>query len=503
MDAILEFVSKISFLDVPIGVYVVAPSGEILACNRPVREMLGLPPEGPVNASLASYYADPQQRAKLLEKAAAAEENGSYLQNEIIPLRAGGRELYVEDNCKPVRDPATREIIGYLGCLVDVTEEYQAGQREGMLQNRVEELTFDIGRILHANTSTLLMAQQTLDGVAEALSQRRLNELIATPPEDMDDQLLKEGVTLANALENLVRSVDPGRRAQALTESQWERLESKIEPLRQTRELIPDMEMRVPALRSVAHEIVVLCQEIKGATLPREQLREVVRASARLESTACLIDVLLSRMAIIQMDSTLRSLRDFITSDIRVQEPKKRMSVRQLTEQAITQMAEFARTSRVEIQRRERDYDAQVEGIERDLVRALANLLHNAIKYSWRRDRSRMPWITVRTYAQDGMACIEFENWGVAIAQEEIENGLIFQIGYRGKWAKDRGRLGTGIGLTDAKRTALAHQGDLRVASRPANPGWVRPDATDYYSQPFITTVTFCIPALAKERTRP
>ncbi|CAG1004018.1 partial Sensor histidine kinase CusS, partial [Gammaproteobacteria bacterium] len=216
-------------------------------------------------------------------------------------------------------------------------------------------------------------------------------------------------------------------------------------------------------------------------------------------SSACLIDILMTLAAIIQMDSTLRSLRDFITADVRKHEERKRLSLKHLIEQAITHMIEFAKSSRVDIVRKERDFDAEVEGIERDLVRALQNLLHNAIKYSWRRDRARAPWITIRAYARDQFACVEFENWGVAISQEEIDNALIFQLGYRGKWSKDRGRLGTGIGMTDAKRVAQDHRGDVLVTSRPAVSGAHRADDLDYYSQPFITTVTFCLPQVGKQ----
>ncbi|MEW5717706.1 MAG: HAMP domain-containing sensor histidine kinase, partial [Chloroflexota bacterium] len=358
----------------------------------------------------------------------------------------------------------------------------------------VEELTFDIGRILHANTGTLLMAQQTLDGVAEALGQRAIKELIAAPLEERDEQLIKQAALLANTIDKLAQATEPERRCQALSDAKWNALTDKIAPLRQARDLIPGVEMRAPALRSTAHQITMLCQDMTPGVLSRELVRDVLRAAAQLENSACLVDVLMTRTAIIQMDSTLRSLRDFITADIRVYEPKKQLSVKQLTDQAITQIVEFARSSRVEIVRRDRDFDTHVEGIERDLVRALSNLLHNAIKYSWRRDRAKAPWVTVRTYAREGIVCIEFENWGVPIAQEEIEQGLIFQLGYRGKWSKDRGRLGTGIGLTDAKRTAQTHYGDLRVASRPSNPGWIQPDDPTFYNQPFVTTVTFCIP---------
>lgn len=492
--SVAELEQRTSFLDLPIGVYVVAPDGRFVACNRSVRSLLNLPLEGPVDASLADFYADPSLRDGLLRQAIAADEKGSFIEKAIIALRVGDREIYVEDYCRPLKSPNTYEITGYLGCLVDITVEHQAAQHESVLKGRVEELAFDIGRILHANTSTLLMAQQTLDGVAEALAQRELRDVISTPTEELDEQLVREAQNLAGMLEKLVQSSEPERRLKALSEAQWENLQSKIAPLRQMRDLIPEMEMRVPALRSAAHQIIVILQSAAIGTLPREPVREVLRAATRVEGSACLIDVLLSRLAIIQMDSTLRSLRDYVTSDIRTHEESKCLSARQLVDQAISHVAEFAKSSRVDIVRRDRDNETLVEGVERDLVRALANLLHNAIKYSWRRDKSRTPWVTVRLYNREGLTYFEFENWGVPIAQEEIENGLVFQLGYRGKWSKDRGRLGTGIGLTDAKRTAETHHGKVVVTSRPANPGWVRPDAAEYYNQPFITTVTLCIP---------
>ena len=493
-----DLITQFSFLDMPIGVYVVAPDGHFVAYNRPVREMLHLLGDNDMNASLAQFYADPRARGDILKKAIEAEERGGHLEKEILVLRVAGRELYVEDYCKPLRDPATREIVGYVGCLVDVTEEHEIAKHEGELQNKVAELTFDIGRVLHANTSTLLMAQQTLDGAAEALSRRPLKDVLALSLEDVDEQLIHEAEHLANAIEKFANAVEPERRLKALSEAQWANLTAKISPLRRVSEMLSGMEMRSSALRRTAHEILLVCQSIAPGAVPRELTRDVLRVAAQVESSACLIDIMMTRAAIIQMDSTLRSLRDFITADVRKHEERKRLSLKHLIEQAITHMIEFATSSRVDIVRKERDFDAEVEGIERDLVRALQNLLHNAIKYSWRRDRARAPWITVRTFARDQFACVEFENWGVPISQEEIDNALIFQLGYRGKWSKDRGRLGTGIGMTDAKRVAQEHRGDVLVASRPAVPGAHRADAPDYYNQPFITTVTFCLPQVGK-----
>ena len=131
---------------------------------------------------------------------------------------------------------------------------------------------------------------------------------------------------------------------------------------------------------------------------------------------------------------------------------------------------------------------------EHDLVRALANLIHNGIKYTWRRERAQRSWVTIRSTISEGMVDLVVENWGVPIAREELDRDLVFQIGYRGKWSTDRGRSGTGIGLSDARRVAENHDGELLVESRPAAAGRHDPDSPGYYQQPFLTTVTLRLP---------
>src|SRR5262249_1592140 len=154
--------------------------------------------------------------------------------------------------------------------------------------------------------------------------------------------------------------------------------------------------------------------------------------------------------AVLQMDVTLRSLRDYLTSGMH-ESHRERFSVREVLEQAIQQLADYSRNSRVEIVWRQREDNAFVFGNRRDVTRALSNILHNAIKYTWRRDRSRAPWVKVTTTREAREIVIAIENWGVPIEREELEKELIFQLGYRGRQAHDRGRLGTGIGLTDAR----------------------------------------------------
>jgi len=223
-------------------------------------------------------------------------------------------------------------------------------------------------------------------------------------------------------------------------------------------------------------------------------VRDALRIALDLQRLLCFLDVQMTRTTVVQMDFTLRALRDFITAEVRPPDVPLRLSVTALVQESIAQLAEFARISNVEIQWR-RGPPLFVRGSERELLRALSNLLHNAIKYSWQRERANAPWVAIRSEARDdAMAAIEFETWGVPITPDEIEEGLIYQMGYRGKWSTDRGRLGTGIGLTDAQRVAQAYGGDVRVESKPATGTSLSHDDAAYYRHPFLTRVTLLLP---------
>jgi signal transduction histidine kinase len=98
--------------------------------------------------------------------------------------------------------------------------------------------------------------------------------------------------------------------------------------------------------------------------------------------------------------------------------------------------------------------------------------------------------VIIHAYAEAEQAHVMFENFGVPIQADEIQNGLIFQFGYRGSLSGDRGRLGTGIGLTDALNTARLHGGDIKVESTSARHG----APPDDYTAPYITKVTLSLP---------
>lgn len=362
------------------------------------------------------------------------------------------------------------------------------------LARRAQELLTDIGQVLHANTTLLVMTKQTLLATAEALGAETAQDNTLPDVQEFDEQLLALAARMESAVRQLLESVPAERRLDVLPAAQWEQLARDAALVRDIRERVPVAELRVPTLRKIAHGLVQFCRANASGKFAREPLRHLRDQAEEVERRAVLFDVFKTQNAILQMDATLRSLRDYLTSGMR-ETTRERIHVRELVEQALQQLADYSRNSRVEIVWKQREVDAWIEGSRRDLTRALGNLLHNAIKYTWRRDRSRAPWVKLTTTRQDRQIVIAIENWGVPIEREELDRDLIFQLGYRGRQANDRGRLGTGIGLTDARQVFRAHGGSLTIESQPADPG-ARHTRGEDYGQPFVTTVTVTLPTV-------
>ncbi len=75
--------------------------------------------------------------------------------------------------------------------------------------------------------------------------------------------------------------------------------------------------------------------------------------------------------------------------------------------------------------------------------RVFYNLMSNAVKYSFDSISTNKRFIDITCRYAGNRYVIEISNYGVGILPEEIESGKIFQIGYRGKLARDRNRFGS------------------------------------------------------------
>ena len=300
----------------------------------------------------------------------------------------------------------------------------------------------------------------------------------------------------ASALRDLLRLAGDGRPSpQALPEG-------RLEDLRRIAELLSEYERAVPypnlvpaVLQAAAVELLEICEEVRPGAFSRELIRNVKSSARELVRIYSVITLHEVGDAVAEMEHPVRALREFYISGNRDEPPKSVQGASALMARAIANVKDFARAKGVQLRRREEDKGASVEVVERDVVRALGNILHNAIKYSWSRGGGGDDaWVQVHTYVEGQRLCFRVENYGVPIPKEEIERGLVFQLGFRGMMASDRGRVGSGVGLADALRVAREHGGDIRVESRP-----VVKRREDDYTQPFVTSVTFSLPIRGRE----
>ena len=496
-EEILRIFGEIGPQDLPVGVYVVRPDGRFLIASPAIRRLLQMPLQGPVDrVSIRELYANPDDREALLRQAQEQARLGWHLEDAIVHFRVNGGDVFAQMHCKPLIHPDSKEVIAYYGCLIDRTIEMQGKQREQALKERVEELTIDIGRVLHANTTTLLMVDHTLKPVQELLLlESGITGDEVTLLSEQELSFLDRSVQrLVKAIDHLLESSDEERRNRALHQLRWDYLHQLRTGLDEYRSIAGVPESYPSYLRRAAGEVAALAEEVKPGSLPRELTREMHRLALDLQRMATLVTVHRTLTAVSQMDYTIRALRDYITSDMRSDEKQTVLSVNTLIDQVFAELSEFARTRGVEMVKKDLCSQAKIRGREREFRRAFANVLHNAIKYSWSRSHIRPPWVTVEIKCNEKYVEISFENWGVPIANEEIEQGLIFDLGYRGRLSRDRNRLGTGIGLTDAQRVARQHGGSITVTSRPASAKQLGQDDPAYYDQPFVTVVMISLP---------
>jgi len=119
-----------------------------------------------------------------------------------------------------------------------------------------------------------------------------------------------------------------------------------------------------------------------------------------------------------------------------------------------------------------------------ELALAFKNLVHNAVKYSYRTAlSSKKRYVKVAIQLKDKKSYkVSISNYGVGILEHEINEGLIWQGGYRGKLSIDRNRPGAGLGLSQAKHVIEdIHGGKLQVTSSLQH--------TNVYLTTFVTTV--------------
>ncbi len=122
--------------------------------------------------------------------------------------------------------------------------------------------------------------------------------------------------------------------------------------------------------------------------------------------------------------------------------------------------AAFAKANRVTIDVGPIPDDLHVPGDRRQLVRALTNLLDNAVRYS---DENAKVVVSVDTF--ETSVSVSVRDNGVGIPRVDLER--VFERFYRVDRARSRETGGTGLGLSIVRHVAQLHGGRILVESKP------------------------------------
>ncbi len=400
--------------------------------------------------------------------------------------------------CAPLQNGET--LIGYYGFLVDKTHE-QA------LKDRLDILTLDVGQVLHTTSTTTMMAAQALKLTLEFLSRQKgatLSALLSDEGKVAYSWLPQDAERLAKALERLLEEGQSNAyKQQALLPQQWDLLRAQITKLRtpKTVEHRALKHTQQPGfLRLIIATVRDTLRRAKPQHLSRQSIRAVEQACDALELSTLLAPLVSTYLSLLLLEKPLNALRDFITSQVRPEEPTEKLLLSEIIKEAVEELKEFANSRQIEVRLELICSHAYVKASRRELRRALMNVIHNAIKYTIPRTRGRPSWVTVQLTclstceAQYGpCAEIMVENWGTGIPEDEITSGAIFELGYRGRLATGRTAMGTGIGLTDTRHVLRHLGGSIHLESHPARDIYPKNDPA-YFNQPFLTKVFIRLP---------
>lgn len=128
-----------------------------------------------------------------------------------------------------------------------------------------------------------------------------------------------------------------------------------------------------------------------------------------------------------------------------------------LLSDAIAALAPVAAAKGVHVVDRGGDAEVALDVAAHDMVRALRNVLENAIRYT-PSGRS----VVVESHCVGGAALVTITDEGGGIEPQHLDR--VFEPGFRGDAARTGGHAGGGLGLTIARAVVEAHRGTIAVA---------------------------------------
>jgi signal transduction histidine kinase len=151
-------------------------------------------------------------------------------------------------------------------------------------------------------------------------------------------------------------------------------------------------------------------------------------------------------------------------SSQKIEEEMKDVLIQSVVERAVDSIKDAAAEKRIEVRFWASSSIPRIPCHEDWILRAIENLLANALKYTPEGGRIEVTVTSYLEWKEGGVVEIRVKDTGIGILEEDT--GKIFEPFYRGKNA--RTEPGIGLGLSFVKEAAELHGGKVLVLSEPA-----------------------------------
>ena len=255
------------------------------------------------------------------------------------------------------------------------------------------------------------------------------------------------------------------------------------EKLRMLSEVLHDIYLMLNGLQQACHYVMNspgvkdsdawrLASSERGMLFTRPKRPLIRELENCAESVREAIDDNLAKLCLRQVDfleAETSNALDFLEGIRDLQVRKTVLDLNEVIADAVGLLELEAGTKSVEI-RSQLVGGARVCGDRSLLFRMFLNVIANAVKYSYSSSQHsllRYVEILSRTDSSLDGFVVQISSFGIGFTEEELQNELYFKWGYRGCYATERGRRGSGMGLSLAKRIAAVHGGDIELHSAP------------------------------------
>lgn len=297
---------------------------------------------------------------------------------------------------------------------------------------------------------------------------------------------------LEQALSRVIDHVGEDHTTRNIPENWWNEVRGFLDELRGIKDLgsaILPFRLREIATK-LREEIATLKSQKPRPSLNRERINAVLSASHELERLVCIFDLHRAIDMTKFTNERVFSILQAASGNNLSSDAVGVFEMDDLVADVVNYFLDQASSRSIEIKIMEYSKGATVRVVKADLIKALGNLIDNAIKYTGdltSTSRYKNTWIDIRIIRGLDVVSLRIESWGVPITDEEKKGEFIFKEGYRGWFARKTQVPGTGTGLADVRDFALKNGGAVSFDSIPVRKESRIPNYT-------TTTVTLTLP---------